>query len=88
VNEGVLLVILVGFLIVVLGLVDPYVPIQDVPKDELRVVSAMEVTPVTFHMIIPAALPPWPHCSTIISVSSLQKNRLLPHLLSMATNSR
>lgn len=48
-NEGVLLVILFGFLIVILGLVDPYVPIQEVPKDELRVVSAMEITPVTFH---------------------------------------
>ncbi len=48
-NEGVLLVILVGFLIVVLGLVNPYVPIQEVPDNELRVVSGTEVTPVTFH---------------------------------------
>ena len=48
-NEGVLLVILVGFLIVVLGLVNPYVPIQEVPKDEMRVVSGTQVSSVTFH---------------------------------------
>jgi hypothetical protein len=49
VNEGVLLVILVGFLIVVLGLVNPYVPIQEVPKDELRVVTGTQAAPVAFH---------------------------------------
>ena len=48
-NEGVLLVILFGFLIVILGLVDPYVPIQEVPNNELRVVSGTQAAPVTFH---------------------------------------
>ncbi len=43
------MVILFGFLIVVLGLVNPYVPIQEVPKDEMRVVSGTQVSPVTFH---------------------------------------
>ncbi|PKN88935.1 MAG: peptidase C39 [Deltaproteobacteria bacterium HGW-Deltaproteobacteria-1] len=48
-NEGVLLVILFGFLIVVLGLVNPYVPIQEVPNNELRVVAGTQAAPATFH---------------------------------------
>ncbi|MDD4357218.1 MAG: C39 family peptidase [Smithellaceae bacterium] len=43
------MVILIGFLIVVLGLVNPYVPIQEVPSNELRVVSGTQSSPVTFH---------------------------------------
>lgn len=43
------MVILFGFLIVVIGLLDPIYPLQETPSNEVRVVVGTQATPVVFH---------------------------------------
>lgn len=49
VNEGVLLVIFCGFLIVVIGFLNPFYPMQTVPRNEVSVVEGTKAVPVTLH---------------------------------------
>jgi hypothetical protein len=48
VTEGVLLVVFFGFLIA-LGLLNPFFPLQIVPKNEVRVVAGTQTAPVALH---------------------------------------
>jgi uncharacterized protein len=48
VNEGVLLVVIFGFL-VFLGLLNPFYPLQNVTSNEVRVVAGTQRVPVTLH---------------------------------------
>ena len=48
-NEGVLLVIFCGFLIIVMGFLNPFYPIQIVPRNEVSVVAGTQAVPVTLH---------------------------------------
>jgi len=48
VNEGAILVVFFGFLIV-LGLLNPFYPLQIVPSKEVRVVAGTQTVPVALH---------------------------------------
>jgi uncharacterized protein len=48
VNEGILLVIFFGFLIVI-ALLNPFYPLQSAPRNELRLVAGTQAAPVTLH---------------------------------------
>jgi hypothetical protein len=49
VNKGVPLAIFFGFLIVVVGLLNPFYPLQSVPRNEVSVVTGTRAVPVTLH---------------------------------------